>query len=296
MCGGTQVRIRANAVVAGLSPRVRGNRANSIVHRAERRSIPACAGEPQTGQERAARLEVYPRVCGGTRRGPARVQDVLGLSPRVRGNLRRRTKRTPDAGSIPACAGEPACCRAAGSAGWVYPRVCGGTAASFLRFPVATGLSPRVRGNLHSGPPCPCPCGSIPACAGEPRGAQRDGGQQRVYPRVCGGTVARRGATGRLQGLSPRVRGNPAGKTRRTACDRSIPACAGEPVSTLATFIFGAVYPRVCGGTRCWRGNHFYLQGLSPRVRGNPGASMPYSRTVRSIPACAGEPRCSAKR
>ena len=67
--------------------------------------------------------------------------------------------------------------------------------------------------------------------------------------------------------------------------DRSIPACAGEPLGGLRLLPIPAVrgnlgggmaapgrtvYPRVCGGTACQ--SVFYLnayQGLSPRVRGN---------------------------
>ena len=72
---------------------------------------------------------------------------------------------------------------------------------------------------------------------------------------------------------------------------RSIPACAGEPLSGRGGSIRGGVYPRVCGGTdeidRCGP----YQQGLSPRVRGNLFCCAFERPTTRSIPACAGEPR-----
>ena len=35
-------------------------------------------------------------------------------------------------------------------------------------------------------------------------------------------------------------------------------------------------------------------QGLSPRVRGNQGDGVKVGVVVRSIPACAGEPRAAA--
>ena len=51
----------------------------------------------------------------------------------------------------------------------------------------------------------------------------------RVYPRVCGGTLAKALPSRRNKGLSPRVRGN-LGKSYGTpAGGGSIPACAGEP-------------------------------------------------------------------
>ena len=52
------------------------------------------------------------------------------------------------------------------------------------------------------------PIGSIPACAGEPAGGGSGEARERVYPRVCGGTKPQRACLTRIQGLSPRVRGN----------------------------------------------------------------------------------------
>ena len=70
------------------------------------------------------------------------------------------------------------------------------------------GLSPRVRGNQNVlVGPLRC-VGSIPARAGEP-GRFRPGFTPRVYPRACGGTTARDAARIQVEGLSPRVRGNP---------------------------------------------------------------------------------------
>ena len=52
----------------------------------------------------------------------------------------------------------------------VYPRVCGGTALMRAQSTQTCGLSPRVRGNLPVGSVFAGFDGSIPACAGEPRG------------------------------------------------------------------------------------------------------------------------------
>ena len=87
---------------------------------------------------------------------------------------------------------------------------------------------------------------------------------------MCGGTSRRRGTGGLFGGLSPRVRGNPAGV---------IP-----PPLPLR------VYPRVCGGTHCMSSHAGASIGLSPRVRGNHHALPNMSTSYRSIPACAGEP------
>ena len=110
---------------------------------------------------------------------------------------------------------------------------------------------------------------SIPACAGEPGDAGAAMQSAQVYPRVCGGTF--RPDSGPLvgNGLSPRVRGNLIREVGVNIRCRSIPACAGEPVSDRPDRVTLKVYPRVCGGTRYLAIARFYVQGLSPRVRGN---------------------------
>ena len=67
---------------------------------------------------------------------------------------------------------------------------------------------------------------------------------------MCGGTSVWTVPTPLGWGLSPRVRGNPAGRVVRAHLRGSIPACAGEPASGGAYSYQEMVYPRVCGGTR----------------------------------------------
>ena len=223
-----------------------------------KRSIPACAGEPYRVAACGVRRAVYPRVCGGTSLCTLRYTHCLGLSPRVRGNLPRGVRR--------ACA--------------VY----------------RPGLSPRVRGNHVVAFPAACGVRSIPACAGEPERRRPDSVRATVYPRVCGGTDwSRRGRRSR-RGLSPRVRGNPGGTSKRDAAWRSIPACAGEPTLSLGSHTATTVYPRVCGGTSISRRYKSSPYGLSPRVRGNPSDFRESKRQRGSIPACAGEPDEEAQR
>ena len=116
---------------------------------AEKGSIPACAGEPNRSVRALDRTMVYPRVCGGTLHARVFGEDVVGLSPRVRGNRLLPCPRPHNLRSIPACAGEP---RYVGSPSGVID-----------------GLSPRVRGNLEDVSYLAMAGRSIPACAGEPR-------------------------------------------------------------------------------------------------------------------------------
>ena len=126
-CGGTLRHRRDNGEMAGLSPRVRGNRRVGRDDDVVSRSIPARAGEPlwQSGQIHGMR--VYPRACGGTLLRSSWYRPRRGLSPRVRGNRVRPIRCPRLTWSIPARAGEPAARCRTGAALRVYPRACGGT-------------------------------------------------------------------------------------------------------------------------------------------------------------------------
>ena len=166
--GGTRVawdKLRGNL---GLSPRARGNRLHLPRYRPERRSIPACTGEPVCAPHGLGQERVYPRVHGGTGRTTADFSMSIGLSPRARGNRWEEYIPLMREGSIPACTGEPTRRAPTGSMAKVYPRVHGGTERERDIVTDATGLSPRARGNHR-------PCSgeshrgrSIPACTGEP--------------------------------------------------------------------------------------------------------------------------------
>ena len=112
---------------------------------------------------------------------------------------------------------------------------------------------------------------------------------------MCGGTNAFVDSDEKYQGLSPRVRGNPAHAEEAGAGLRSIPACAGEPCASSWPAVMPRVYPRVCGGTPWPSPTTARPGGLSPRVRGNRRRDKGSGKRSRSIPACAGEPcRASA--
>ena len=272
---------------------MRGNLAIPLLVPAILGSIPACAGEPAPPVFFDADLRVYPRVCGGTPCVGGIHRSGGGLSPRVRGNLLHAFYVGGPGRSIPACAGEPAGCAAPPDSAWVYPRVCGGT-HHFGRSTTPTkGLSPRVRGNPFDGIGITGQEWSIPACAGEPSRPPASPVPARVYPRVCGGTPTRLPTPATVPGLSPRVRGNRPHGQKGLLPDRSIPACAGEPGQRAGGVKVARVYPRVCGGTRITIGGKMSSGGLSPRVRGNHIPLVDAKAIIRSIPACAGEPRSS---
>ena len=211
MCGGTAAAVIPYPGRRGLSPRVRGNPADTGKKGCPGRSIPACAGEPRPARAFHGRQRVYPRVCGGTQLTVPAQRIYRGLSPRVRGNPDITRIRRVAIRSIPACAGEPARCPSGRCGQGVYPRVCGGTGQAGCAGPPPVGLSPRVRGNHDDPPQTAAVPGSIPACAGEPSVAAVGHHPGEVYPRVCGGTLVLAHPNHGIIGLSPRVRGNRVG-------------------------------------------------------------------------------------
>ena len=295
-CGGTTARSIRTASLWGLSPRVRGNRGGRVGRTDGLRSIPARAGEPPRRPAAGGRSRVYPRACGGTARCGGGPRRGCGLSPRVRGNLGRRSRRRGATGSIPARAGEPPAHTATPRRNEVYPRACGGTKPPMPPAAKRAGLSPRVRGNQEVIDQAALDDGSIPARAGEPPRSRRSVGAPRVYPRACGGTARSFAAAARPSGLSPRVRGNPRRRRHCVSVAGSIPARAGEPVFVRGVDCRSRVYPRACGGTRVMILRLLAVSGLSPRVRGNPDPTYFDCQGTGSIPARAGEPRTARRR
>ena len=188
MYGGTSVDDLENLVTRGLSPRVRGNPSGTLKRKKDERSIPACTGEPPSGDYSSNTRWVYPRVYGGTSTIRAPKLPPPGLSPRVRGNPRRHSINGLKKGSIPACTGEPSTDTAVSICIRVYPRVYGGTHHGCIFHNCCEGLSPRVRGNHIAYVIDAEETGSIPACTGEPDASKLRGCCHTVYPRVYGGT------------------------------------------------------------------------------------------------------------
>ena len=188
----------------------------------------------------------------------------------MRGNRGYREFQLVPLRSIPACAGEPQALNV----------------DCLFRY----GLSPRVRGNQQFIRGVNVDFRSIPACAGEPIRKRCLAQSKSVYPRVCGGTISNPAIPACHSGLSPRVRGNLKSGGSTATNNGSIPACAGEPCLGMGRLVKDRVYPRVCGGTSSSGSASAKIEGLSPRVRGNPPCLLPASNPNRSIPACAGEP------
>ena len=278
-------------IVAGLSPRGRGNPVAPVWPTLSLRSIPAWAGKPSQQPSQQPSGGVYPRVGGETSLLVSSRPATKGLSPRGRGNRGGHRGAAGGGRSIPAWAGKPDRRLVGGIGRRVYPRVGGETCAWPRGGTPGGGLSPRGRGNQVVARLARYPLGSIPAWAGKPPAA---GSLQRtfqVYPRVGGETPCATRRRADPGGLSPRGRGNRRCAPRSPASPGSIPAWAGKPRNAGYRSCGPQVYPRVGGETRSRQQSGSAPHGLSPRGRGNQQEGMAVRMNGGSIPAWAGKPR-----
>ena len=110
------------------------------------RFIPAYTGNGTLLTASSVTGTVYPRVYGERQSPPGRTELCCGLSPRIRGTVRRRLGRQVDRRFIPAYTGNGLADITGQSVQTVYPRVYGERLA-LAEFAVdAGGLSPRIRG------------------------------------------------------------------------------------------------------------------------------------------------------
>ena len=133
-------------------------------------------------------------------------------------------------------------------------------------------------------------CRSIPASAGQPNSRSLFWCADTVYPRECGAALRKGSSIWTPAGLSPRVRGSQPKLNQYVHACGSIPASAGQPVSTNALSYIAQVYPRECGAARNTANAASSQSGLSPRVRGSRATAATPTPSLRSIPASAGQP------
>ncbi len=288
--GETRCRRRLPWCCWGPSPRGRGNLHSLRHHQSANGAIPAWAGKPGTEAGWRAPPPGHPRVGGETFSSQSINEGRNGPSPRGRGNHKRSSTTSAASRAIPAWAGKPPRlpCLPAHFQG--HPRVGGETPAILGCFRAAPGPSPRGRGNRSmKGHHDPRPR-AIPAWAGKPRPVPGTSGAMRGHPRVGGETGLGVFHRNRLQGPSPRGRGNLFIGNDRFLTGRAIPAWAGKPPPRSQPQGHGGGHPRVGGETVRAHGHVVFAAGPSPRGRGNRRVFASVAKQGGAIPAWAGKP------
>ena len=186
MCGEHVAVERADGLVQGSSPHVRGARRSNRSMSGRPGIIPACAGSTTTQDTLTDQPRDHPRMCGEHRFYRLCRLASEGSSPHVRGapHARDCPRRRP--GIIPACAGSTKKVRSVYHVRRDHPRMCGEHRICDGAPQVRTGSSPHVRGAQV--PPLQgfLPLGIIPACAGSTRKKKKQEEPKRDHPRMCG--------------------------------------------------------------------------------------------------------------
>ena len=213
-------------------------------------------------------MPVHHRACGEHNCRCRIAGNDGGSSPRVRGTRHSRWLRRSRERFIPARAGN--------------------TQHSHSGCSAKNGSSPRVRGTLCSGCCFRLMDRFIPARAGNTIELLLSASTPTVHPRACGEHSRRSRSLFRETGSSPRVRGTPPLAASRSLAGRFIPARAGNTCLLPPAIRNDTVHPRACGEHLHKPSPRAEHDGSSPRVRGTRECFPIGLRSVRFIPARAG--------
>ena len=248
VCGEHCGKKKRPALTVGSSPRLRGTRTLCNPLHAQRRFIPAFAGNTQSSESKIVEQAVHPRVCGEHAFTFRKLSVSEGSSPRLRGTLPRSD------GDL--------------NVRRVHPRVCGEHVKCSHLFSLKFRFIPAFAGNTHTRPTAFRP---LP-----------------VHPRVCGehGSDCLFGHAD--VGSSPRLRGTLGHGIRHSLRGRFIPAFAGNTEYLYGHFWYRSVHPRVCGEHALLIVLPATGYGSSPRLRGTHPPYLLFGFLLRFIPAFAG--------
>ena len=236
----------------------------------------------------------HPRACGEHCAGVVVAGGFEGSSPRLRGTQQLVVSRMPDAGIIPALAGNTQTLETSWAAHGDHPRACGEHMRLHHQCAGSWGSSPRLRGTHVSSSLDRQIWGIIPALAGNtPAMADRRIVAQ-DHPRACGEHGRCRRPTGGTRGSSPRLRGTRADATSQGHRRRIIPALAGNTRSTVSAVSSTKDHPRACGEHPSSPYQRWSTTGSSPRLRGTRRHAPPNKASRGIIPALAGNTTLTA--
>ncbi len=153
------------------------------------------------------------------------------------------------------------------------------------------GSSPRMRGTPLTSNTFLTSGRFIPAHAGNTTPALLQAHQYPVHPRACGEHAVDGDPHVASPGSSPRMRGTRVIGGGLTLKRRFIPAHAGNTSPAHGARGLRTVHPRACGEHLRELQGLVGFYGSSPRMRGTPGHGRIPRRSLRFIPAHAGNTR-----
>ena len=231
----------------GSSPRMRGTGSFLELRTQPIGIIPAYAGNRSRLRRREDTPRDHPRVCGEQVPIFATLTRMLGSSPRMRGTEIGPQVVEPQAGIIPAYAGNRNWYTGGQTNVRDHPRVCGEQDIADWEEIASEGSSPRMRGTASGGSCVLAREGIIPAYAGNSSCPYKEQPAQRDHPRVCGEQNLRIAGIVVNMGSSPRMRGTGEAVNKAQSANGIIPAYAGNSGVDWPCATQSRDHPRVCG-------------------------------------------------
>ncbi len=278
----------ALAIDIGSSPRMRGTLVAVAARGDSVRFIPAHAGNTARCRRAAECRSVHPRACGEHAGFVGRYDASTGSSPRMRGTLERANLEHWASRFIPAHAGNTRSRSPGPGTPTVHPRACGEHFGLGQERPSRPGSSPRMRGTLISAGFGAFLPRFIPAHAGNTSPNRATSTPKTVHPRACGEHFLGVVQVTICPGSSPRMRGTHLPILAGHWSGRFIPAHAGNTSSLPVILPRDAVHPRACGEHGSANAQNWLRDGSSPRMRGTQKLASNVVKSVRFIPAHAG--------
>ena len=186
--------------------------------------------------------------------------------PSIASALRARGRITP------AYAGKTLAERVRIRSCWDHPRVCGENAEKPVTVSMYSGSPPRMRGKPYRQYAEGATLRITPAYAGKTPAGRSGCRRAGDHPRVCGENSLKRHSRDILPGSPPRMRGKPAGNSRRKRVFKD--------------------HPRVCGENSPYSLDRTATYGSPPRMRGKPSNGGAHEPLRRITPAYAGKTFC----
>ena len=173
----------------------------------------------------------------------------------------------------------------------VHPRPRGEHPTAAARPSSPAGSSPPARGTRLWRRSIKGSSRFIPARAGNTWAETKTELDGAVHPRPRGEHPTSSGAACFLTGSSPPARGTPYRETYRSSAVRFIPARAGNTPRKSTRAAISSVHPRPRGEHLIASAEGLISTGSSPPARGTPQLRVTHYRTLRFIPARAGNTR-----
>ena len=230
----------------GSSPRGRGTQSGARDVGADRRFIPARAGNTNAAIVPRPTAPVHPRAGGEHASAARRRSSPTGSSPRGRGTLQRFGDGGNQGRFIPARAGNTTFSTPMVGRSTVHPRAGGEHRPHPLEHRTRYGSSPRGRGTLRPGAQAMSGPRFIPARAGYRSAIAR---ATAVHPRAGGEHIRERFPLKSPAGSSPRGRGPHARHGVKRLNTGSSPRGRGTPVEFRLVFVPVRFIPARAGNT-----------------------------------------------